>query len=166
MTFHTAISPDILNFGISFLFVFGIVFSLIVYSKLLPNKEANILIAAAIAISAALYAPFQGFLQQIIPAATAVLIVLFFLVFFNRIITGGKKSRDVVPLSVGLASLLIVLAGIWPRVSSTFGISGISTDTILGIIGLVVVVLILNYAYRLGLGGGAPPAPAGGGNEQ
>ena len=176
MTFHTTISPELLGFGTSFLFVFAIVFALLVYSGIFSrrDKEGRLLeaaprptlalIAAVIGFIAAIYAPFHAFLQTVIPAATAILIILFFIVLLAKIFgpKEDKKPPDLVPPMIGLVGLLIVLAAVWPRVAQYFGFTGVSPETVLTAIGIIAILAILVLAYKIGTGAEPQPAARGG----
>jgi len=153
----SGISPDILSFATSFVFMFAIVFALLVYSGMFARKEKGavighapkgplVAIAAVIAIVAALYQPFVVFLQQVIPLASIALVVIFFLVFIKQLIKKEGKG-DPWPAMIGMAAVLLVLGIAWPSVQTYLGFTGISPDVMLWAIGIVVILLIFYMAY-------------------
>ena len=154
----SGISPDILSFATSFVFMFAVVFALLVYSGIFGRKSKDgavighapkgplVAIAAVIAVVAALYQPFVTFLQQIIPLASIALVVIFFLVFIKQLIRKEGKG-DPWPAMIGMAAVLLVLGIAWPSVQTYLGFTGISPDVMLWAIGIVVILLIFYMAY-------------------
>ena len=153
----SGISPDILSFATSFVFMFAVIFALLVYSGMFARKEKGVVvghapkgplvaIAAVVAVVASLYQPFVTFLQQVIPIASIFLVVVFFLIFVKQLIKKEGKG-DPWPAMVGMAAFLIVLGVAWPTVQTYIGFTGISPDVMLWAIGIVVILLIFYMAY-------------------
>jgi Zn-dependent protease with chaperone function len=157
-----AFPSDIIQFAMSFLFVFAVIFALLCYSGIFSrrDKEGHTIekshrptlgiIAAVIGFSAASYSPFSAFLMQTIPLAVIALIPLFFIIFAYKIFEGGEKQKDLVPVVIGIVALLAVLAGIWPSVSIYVRMFGISPELIISAAGIMLVIMIFGFAYRAG----------------
>ena len=157
-SFLAGLSPEMLAFATSFVFMFAVVFALLVYSGMFgkKNKEGAVVerapkgpimvISAVIAFVSAIYTPFAAFLQQIIPIASILLVIIFFLVFMQQIIKKEGKG-DPWPAMVGMAAFLLVLGAAWPSVQSYLTSTGLSPETILWAIGITVVLLIF-YIYQ------------------
>jgi FlaA1/EpsC-like NDP-sugar epimerase len=162
------LSPDVMVFATSFLFVFAVVFALLLYTKVFKeSRGAMAIIAAVIAFSAAFYQGSAVIIQQIMPIASIVLVALFFFVFVKKIFEGGEegKKKDVWPIVIMLAIALILLGLFWPQIANMAGLGGIDADNALWIVGIVIVIMIFWAAYSYGSGGGeaagAAPRPAG-----
>jgi len=163
------LTPDVMIFATSFLFVFAIVFALLVYVKIFKeSRPAMAIIAAVIAFSAAVYEGSAIIIQQIMPYASIVLVVLFFIVFVKKIFErdetkGGK--RDLMPTVIVLAIALILLAVFWPQIANMAGLGGLESDNVLWGIGILVVVLIFWSVYKMSSGesGGSGGSGGGGG---
>jgi len=146
---------DLIIFVTSFLFVFAIVFALLAYSKIFKdNKYASAIIAAVIGLITAIYAPFAFFIQNILPIAAILLVFVFFIVFIKAIFgshngEGKEKKTDVLPAAIALAIMLVLLAGVWSSISDFIGLTVSMSETLLWIIGIVVVLAIFIIAYKL-----------------
>ena len=92
-----------------------------------------------------MYSPLVEFLQGIIPAAALLLVLLFFIVLVKRLVIEGEAKKDAVPIAAILAVLLIVTGVMWDKIG--ISIPGISSENMLWLIGIVVIVLILLVAY-------------------
>ncbi|MFH1631346.1 MAG: hypothetical protein ABIA21_03985 [Candidatus Aenigmatarchaeota archaeon] len=154
------IGTDMIIFMTSFLFMFAIVFALLSYAKIFKEtRYACAIIAAVIGLISAIYAPFTFFIQSVLPVASIVLVIIFFIVFIKAIFTHDKekgKKSDMAPTVIVLAILLIVLAAMWPMVSTQLGIAVSLSENILWVIGLIVLFIIFVTAYKMQTEGIAP----------
>ncbi|MEM7815235.1 MAG: hypothetical protein QXF55_02760 [Candidatus Aenigmatarchaeota archaeon] len=164
--------PDLMTAGLipfasTFLFLFAIAFAMLAYSDVLKSRAASAVLAAVIAFFAATYAPLVAFMAIVLPLAAAGMAVLFFIVFIREVLFGEKKGRkaEPVPAAIGLALCLVVLGAVWPQIMQSFGFVGVAAENIVYIIGIIAIIIIFWAAYKVwgGSGGGAAPAPAGGG---
>ncbi|MCX6818372.1 MAG: hypothetical protein NT129_00015 [Candidatus Aenigmarchaeota archaeon] len=136
----------------SFLFVFAIIYAIFVYSKLFSeSRNAAVLISLVIAFFAVAYSPFVEYMQSYMPIAALVLVLIFFAVLVKKLFFegkgGGQKAeKDAVPAMVVLAVLLIVLGLLWNRIGMS--LPGISSESLLWIIGVFVIILIFIAAYK------------------
>ncbi len=132
------INSDLMVFGASFLFVFAIVYALLAYSKIFKeNKYASAIIALVFGFIAAAYGPFAYFIQNIMPYAAILLVVVFFIIFIKAIFGHGNKEKgkqDVVPSMIALAIMLILLAATWPTLASYLGITVSLSELLLWIL--------------------------------
>ncbi len=152
------------DFAVTFIFVFGVVYGLLVLADVFGKgqKRVNGIIAIAFALFAASYAPFVEFIASIMPYATAVLIVLFFLAFVKLLIFGrGKKDsgkkRDPVSIIILLFVIVVFLAaagssGILANYLPNLPYTDI--NNILWSAGLLLAAGILYYAYEYSKGNG------------
>ena len=113
------LDPAILPVMSAFLFVFALVFGLLSYVKTedkdkqkstMFNKKVNAILALAIAAFAVMYEPLVLALQQYLPIAAVVFIILFFVMFLKNAL-GGKDSTTKTPFPtiVSIAILLLLL---------------------------------------------------------
>lgn len=158
MVFET-IPPDVMAFITSFLFVFAIVFALLIYSKIFKeSRYAVAAIAAVIGFIAAAYKPFSAILQLFIPWAAGLLVVLFFIVFIREIFKKEPgKERDPWPAMVALAVSLLLVAAVGPELLRGFGLGMVGTETVLWIVGIIVILLIFWLALKRMQPPTAPP---------
>jgi purine-cytosine permease-like protein len=130
----------------AFIFVFAIVLGLLTTAKLF-NKNVNAALAAVFGLFSAIYEPFVSGIQAYLPIAAAILIVIFFFVLINRLFeTKEGKKRDVFPLSIVVAFLLIILGSQWSRLQG-FLPANIDPSTVLWIVGILLVIIIFWAAY-------------------
>jgi len=146
------VPTEIISFGTAFVFVFAVVFALLVYSGVFARKDKTApkaplaAIAAVVAIVSAMYEPFVMFMQQFLPLASIALVVLFFFVFVQQLVKKQGKG-DPWPAMIGLALFLLVIGMLWERIQISLGISAVSPDTVLWIMGIAAVILIFFLAY-------------------
>ena len=130
----------------AFLFMFALIYALLIYSRLFAGtKNAAALISLVIAFFSIMYSPLVEYMQNIIPIAALILVFLFFIVLVKRLVIEGEAKKDAVPIAAILAAFLIVLGVTWDRIG--FAIPGISSENMLWIIGIVVIILIFLVAH-------------------
>ncbi len=146
------LSPDLTGFLVVFLFVFALVYGLMVYVKIFEeSKKAVAFIAIAIGLATAVYEPAAIFITQFIPYAAVVLVFLFFIVFVKKLFFQGKEGekKDIVPAMIGIAVMLILINVFWDRLSGIIGFGTVSADSVLWMIGILLIILILYGSYSL-----------------
>jgi hypothetical protein len=138
----------------TFLFVFGTVFGLMTYSKLLEfDKRVNALISLAIAFFAMVYEPLVVNLTTYMPIAAGIIAVLFFVMLIKKVLGGdkkegaGKQERDTLPIIVALGIMLILLA-VFSDMLIPLLPSGISADSVLWGAGILVVILFFWFIHK------------------
>jgi len=134
----------------TFLFVFAVVFGLLTSvrdEKLFKNSKVNAAIAAVFAIFAASYEPLVTIMQQLIPLASIVLIVIFLLVFIKKSFGGHKAGGDMLPRVVTLAVLLLLIGVFWQNIERVIPLS-IDPTMVLWIIGIMIVVMIFWAVHK------------------
>jgi hypothetical protein len=141
MPFHTF--ADV-NFVASLLFVFAASYALLAQAKVIEVKGANVLIALAIAFFSASFAPLAQFLQSVLPIAAILLVIAFFIIFGRNLL--GKKAGDKVPVSVALATSLLLLAVLWNRIAPQLPFVT-DPSSVMWILGIVIVLLIFYLVY-------------------
>ena len=130
----------------AFLFIFALIYALLIYSRLFAGtKNAAALISLVIAFFSVMYSPLVEFLQGIIPIAALLLVFLFFIVLVKRLVIEGEAKKDAVPIAAILAAFLIIVGVMWDRIG--FAIPGLSSENMLWIVGIIIIVLILLVAY-------------------
>ena len=92
-----------------------------------------------------MYSPLVIFLQDIIPIAALLLVFLFFIVLVKRLVIEGETKKDAIPIAAILSAFLIIVGVTWNSIG--FTIPGISSENMLWIIGIVIIVMILLVVY-------------------
>lgn len=152
------LDPSIIPVVSTFFFVFAVVFGLLVSSKVGEfGKRINAIIALAVAAFSTTYQPLVSLLQDMIPFATIVLIILFFIVFLKKI-AGGGRGTDFLPIVVVLGILLLILTVVSDRLTP-FIPSGFDTTNVLWIVGILVVILFFFAVYKYTPSQAAPGPP-------
>lgn len=142
------ISGDLIQFLAVFAFVFALVFALLVYAKIFPeSKKALGAISVVIGLLTAVYEPAVKFLVNVIPIAAIVLVFLFFIIFIKKLFEKKDKPIDLWPAMLGLGIMLILINVFWDKISGYIGFSSIPGDTVLWLIGILVIIIILLMAY-------------------
>ncbi len=147
------ISQDAVMYATTFIFVFALIYGLL---DLVARKKggffpkrSNILIALAFALISIAYTPVISFIWSLLPIASVILIVLFFVAFVIKIFESDQqKKTDYKPMMVVMVLLLIVIGSSWDKISAMIPF-GMSSD-MLWLIGLVVVGLLFYGAYKSG----------------
>lgn len=142
MVFESEFLPQIT----SFLFVFALIYALLIYSKLFTeSKNAAAVLSIVIAFFSVMYSPLVVFLQSIIPIAALILVFLFFLVLIKRLVIEKEGVKDALPIVVILAIFLLLVGVLWNEIALT--IPGLSSENLLWIIGIIIIILIFFAAY-------------------
>lgn len=144
------IDPELIPYMASFLFTFAVVYGLLIITGVFTDaqgkKNTNVItvIALVFAIFSILYEPYVTILYTVMPIATAILIILFFIYLVNEM---RKKTKGApLPVLGVLTLLLIVLAVTWSDIEAYLPADFASEDT-LWIIGIVVVLIMFWLAW-------------------
>jgi uncharacterized membrane protein len=152
-----SVDPALLSTGTSFLFVFAIVFGLLSFTKLFvqKDKEGNpvgkeprmlyAILALVFGIIAVSYEPLVAFIQQILPPAIGLFVIIFFFAFLKEIFRKKRAKEEKHPLQTlaVLALLLIVLAAFWEDISRITGIASlVSPGNLFVLVGIAIIVMI------------------------
>lgn len=129
----------------TFLFIFAVVYAMLVKSGVIDIKGANIAIAAVIGFFAASFPPLTQALQSILPAAAIILVIVFLLFLGKNLV--GDKQEDTLPTLAVLAISLVLLAVLWNRIAPIVPLP-IDSNSMLWIIGVVIVILIFAVVHR------------------
>lgn len=141
----TALMP----FMATFIFIFAIVLGLLTSTAIFKNKQVNVAIAFVFAVFAASYAPLVQGLQDYIPIAVIIFIVLFFVVLIKKAVAGSGQDKDYVLPAISLVILLVLLGVFWDELQYFLPI-GLDPMSALWLIGTAIVVIILLLAYKHG----------------
>lgn len=144
------LTKDLIAFLATFAFTFALVFALLVYAKIFPDsRKAMGIIAAAIGLVTASYEPAVMLMSGIIPIAAIFLVFLFFIILLKKLFFTKKEGekQDVWPAMVGLGTMLVILNVSWDKISGYIGLATVPGDTILWMIGILVILMILLLAY-------------------
>lgn len=145
------IDPSVVPLLSTFLFVFAVVFGLLSIAKgkegPLFKNSVNVIIAVVFAAFSVMYEPLVTALQQLIPFAAALLLVLFFFVFLRRLF-GSKDQQqfDALPFVVVIGFLLLLIGLFWGDIG--FSVAGLSPSNVLWLIGVAFVIAIFFAAYK------------------
>jgi hypothetical protein len=145
MIFDTTWMPQVAVF----LFVFAMMFGLLSYAKIAGfSNRVSAMLALVIAFFSVLYEPFVTGMQALLPFASILLVVVFFVIFMKKLLVGDEKSekKDMIPfaLAFGIAMLLVGL--FWPNVAG-YVPAGFDPNNILWIIGIVFVLVFFGAIY-------------------
>ncbi|GEM_PF-2295684 len=153
--FFNNINQTTLQFLVSFLFVFAIIFGVLQTAKRVKNVEGkifeerffpervNILLAIIIAFISAFYPPLSSFLFNFIPIATVIFILVFFLLFFKNVFIEKNKLGINFMISAGI---LLVVLGLIAESVPYIPYLPISGKDIFWIVGIILVILIFYAA--------------------
>ncbi len=145
------LSPSMITFLATFFFVFAIVFALLTYIEIFQKSRGAIAaISAVIGFVTAVYEPVSAFISIMIPYASLVLVVLFFLVFITKIFKskGEGKEADPLPMALSFAIMLILVGIFWGKIADFLGFSQFNTESIVWIIGIFLIILIFYAVYK------------------
>lgn len=146
---------DAFTIGIPFLFMLAIVYGAMEVSGVFKKQAVKVIIALVIAIFAATYEPAVTLIFQILPFATLFFIGAFFLGFVASLFKEGRGGGKDWTLLILVFGLFLVLLTQFEDVLQ-LNIYGIDGQTLLLGVGIIIILMILYAAYKLG-------APKGGG---
>jgi hypothetical protein len=132
----TAYAP----FFTTFLFIFAIVYGVLGSAGLFKDKNVNAVIALAFALFASAYQPLVTGLQQFLPIAAGLIVVLFFVLLIKKV-AGDGAGKDAMPTIIALGLGLLLVGLLWNDISR-FLPTGFSPDNALWVIAFVVIVAI------------------------
>jgi hypothetical protein len=133
----------------SFMFVFAVVFGVLNYAKILGfSKQVNAVVAIVIGAFSVVYEPFVLGMEQYIPYAAALFVVIFFILVIKKAFAGGKDEKfDALPIIVSLVIMLVLLGIFWEQLSY-FVPANVDPMNVLWAIGIIVRVGIFWAVYR------------------
>ena len=147
----TYLSQEFLAYPISFLFVFAVIFGVLeLVNKrqkggFFPRK-VNILIAITFGLVAMAYEPLLSFIWSIIPLATVILVVLFFIAFLGELFKQSEEKEFTVIIIV-LGILLLIMGALWDKIAKILPFQFMNQSDLLWIIGIIIVLLMFYAAY-------------------
>ena len=149
------IDPVLFQFATSFLFAFAVTFGLLSIAnkskdeqKPLFEKNINVIISIVIGIVSASYAPFVSFIQDVLPVASILMVIIFFIVLLQRIFSQQVKAEDAATIAISLAIALLLVGLMWDKMSKFFPtITG--AQDILWVVGILIIVLIFYAANKI-----------------
>ena len=149
MVMNGFLSLDIL---LPFFLVLAIVYGALEVSKVFDNKAVKGIIAAVFAFFAIMNAQVVSFINTILPYAAGFFVIIFLVWIVLKPLRGkGVGGGDATVLIVILILVLILLA----RLGSAGyipGFSFLSDPNFLWLIGVIVVLVIIWKAYKMGSG--------------
>jgi hypothetical protein len=140
------LDPALMPVMAAFVFVFAIVLGLLT-SAAIFQRRVNTVIALVFAVFSASYSPLVLILQQYIPIAAILFIIIFIIVLVQKSVS--KKNTDSVLSSISLLILLFILGVFWDEIQYILPV-GLDPMNALGIIVVIVIVLIFLVAYKHG----------------
>lgn len=93
---------------VSFLFVLAIVYGALEVASIFKNKGAKFIISIAIGYFAATNEQVIQFLNQVLPYAIGLFVVIFILAFVFRIVKKGKNDWGLTAAIISLILILVV----------------------------------------------------------
>ena len=137
-----------------FLFVLAIVYGLLSIVNIFKSKPVNVVISLVFAFFAAGYSPFVNFFFLNFGLILWSFVILFFIAFIMEAI--GLRGRKKVPhgkenLAMVIVTIIIILfAAAGFAFIEDLDVPYVGTDNFLMILGLVLLVVIIYYAYEAG----------------
>ncbi|MBM3303766.1 MAG: hypothetical protein FJY76_01615 [Candidatus Aenigmarchaeota archaeon] len=142
------LDPSTLNFLLPFLLMLAIVYGALQMASPIKNKGANFIIALVFALFAATYQPAVDMINQLLPYA----VVLFVVVFLLGFVWKGAKDKKVDFTLLAIVAGLIAIFLASPMGQDLFGMaptSGpLSADNLAAAAGLLFVLIMLVVAYK------------------
>lgn len=151
---------DFLTFALPLIFVFAVVYGALEVSKVFKNKRVNGLIALVIAFFAIGSEQVTNLIYQILPAATILFIIVFFLGFIFAPFKkkeGEKRDFTLIIMVAALVLVLLVTQG-YDWISDILPYN-VSSENFMYAGGLILIIAILYAAYKKGGGEGGAPKP-------
>ena len=138
---------------IPFIFVLGVIYGSLEVSHVFKNRGVNFLIAVAFSFMAMTNYAVIGFINQLIPYATILFIIIFGIMFLKRTVfagigggSGGKEDYSL-PLII-LMFIFIFLANVNAVKSFPYVGGFLDNNQALAIAGMLLVLGILYIAYK------------------
>jgi len=136
---------DLITFAIPFFFMLAIVYGALEVSGLFKNKAVNMIIALVVAFFAAMTAQVAEIIFAILPYAIILFIVVFFLGFLRSLFS--KKTGSDYTLLLMIAILVLIFFSSQDLLSD-LGLDILFTDTVISIIGFIIIIIIFYAAYK------------------
>lgn len=144
-----------------FLFVLAIVYGMLTITGIFKKKDGrpmnsvNFIIALVFAFFAAGYEPFVAFFLANFGVVLWAFVVLFFIAFILEVVGLRRKKvpkgKEDVPIMMG-GVIILLLATVGFAYISELEIPVVGTENFMVILGIVVLLLVLYYAYEFGRG--------------
>jgi len=144
--------PTIPEFFIPFIFVLAVVYGSLQVAGIFKNKAVNLIIAIVFAFFAASTGFVSEFIYSIFPYAVLLFIIFFFLALVKKSILGrvGKGGPPDWTMWIVLAVLiLLLLAAGQEFINDIISPLGISGESLLWIVGFIVIIGIFYMAYAM-----------------
>lgn len=140
----------ILNFAVPLLFIVAVVYGALEVSGVFRNKGVKAIISVAIAFMGMTYSPLAVFINEVLPYAAIFFMVIFFLGFLFSFFRRGA-GKDYVLIVIILGIFLLLLARTESDVASLLSSwTNITTQNLMALLGLGLVIVILSAAYKIG----------------
>jgi len=138
------LDPALMPVMAAFVFVFAIVLGLLTSASIF-QRRVNTVIALVFAVFSASYSPLVLILQQYIPIAAILFIIIFIIVLVKKSVS--KENTDPVLSSISLLILLFVIGVFWDEIQYILPL-GLDPANVLGIIVVIVIIIIFLVAYK------------------
>jgi len=150
-----ALTTPTMQILIPFLFVFAVVFGMLELTHVFKNRAVEAVIAVALALFAATQPSFTTMLMTWLPSIVSFFVIIFFIAFLLEL-TGIRKAQTGHTEKAGLIGVsLLILFAIGGVALSQFGLSlpfiG-GPENILFLLGLVFIVALFWFAFKIGEG--------------
>lgn len=138
-----------LELAIPWLFVFAIVYGALEISNVMKDKKVNAVIAFVVAFLAITSPPVIKFIFSVVPYATIVFVIVFFIGFLTSPLRGKKEGEAPdYTLAMSVIALLFIF---FIQMGTDFvtSVFGLSAENLLVGAGLVMIVLVLFLGYKI-----------------
>ncbi len=139
-----------------FFLVLAIIYGALEVSKVFGNRAVKGIIAVVFAFFAIMNSQIVTFINMILPYAAGFFVILFLIWIILKPLRGGKGGVDATVLIVILVLVLVLVARLGSE-SYLPGYGFLSDPNLLWIIGIVIVLLVIWKAYKMGGGEAAAP---------
>lgn len=144
------IAGGLMEFVVPFVLTFALSLGVIKVSGVFKGQEqVNFLIALGLSLLAVSSSEYVSLLNEWAPTMAILLIVVFIIVFLKNLFLSEKKGKTDMQTLIILALLFLVLMYLGPALPLPSG-NTITSDDILLVGGLALVIAILSIGHRLG----------------
>ncbi len=142
------LDASMLAFLLPFLLMLGIVYGALQMGSPIKNKAANFIIALVFGLFAATYQPALDMINQLLPYAVVLFVVVFLLGFVRKGVKDKKIDFTLLAIVAGLAAIFLASPMGQEIFSAAGSVSPISSDNLAAAAGLLFVLIMLVVAYK------------------
>ncbi len=138
---------NLMDFALPFLFVLAIVYGALEMGSPIKNKAVRTIISLVISFVAVSTQGVVDLINQMIPYAAIMFIIVFFFGFVRKSIEGKQKDYTLIIIVAGLVLIFLASQGIETLNALLPYTFPLDTENFLTIIGIVLIIAIIYAAY-------------------